>query len=198
MAVDFCILGAAGEQSLKNANVYEKLNALEHRAGDLQSSFACNTARETRHYGKIATTWAAHYRWCLRATQHKAMCFLIMWWILQWKAECFVLASADCSFFFFFFFFSCQKCELLSSPDIRGCGKILKETNRVKWGLCLYLWLLNVCVCVWTVCGYRCLWETKKFLSPFNLNSVSTLSLESFVSSFIIALGITFLTLQSW
>ncbi len=32
MAVDFCILETAGEQSPKNANVYEKLNALEHRA----------------------------------------------------------------------------------------------------------------------------------------------------------------------
>lgn len=32
MAVDFCILETAGEQSPKNANVYEKLNALERRA----------------------------------------------------------------------------------------------------------------------------------------------------------------------
>ncbi len=31
-AVHFCILETAEEQSLKNANVYEKLNALEHRA----------------------------------------------------------------------------------------------------------------------------------------------------------------------
>lgn len=29
-AVNFCILETVGEQSLKNANVYEKLNALEH------------------------------------------------------------------------------------------------------------------------------------------------------------------------
>lgn len=33
MGVHLCILETAGEQSLKNANVYEKLNALEHREG---------------------------------------------------------------------------------------------------------------------------------------------------------------------
>lgn len=33
-------------------------------SGDLQSSFACNTAWETQDYGKIASTRAAHYRWC--------------------------------------------------------------------------------------------------------------------------------------
>lgn len=32
MSEHFCTLETAGEQSQKNANVYEKLNALEHRA----------------------------------------------------------------------------------------------------------------------------------------------------------------------
>ena len=80
MAAQFLgILETAGEQSPQNANVYEKLGALERRAEDLQSSFACNTARETRGYGENCYHLSSTLQMVLRATQHKAMCSLIMW-----------------------------------------------------------------------------------------------------------------------
>lgn len=56
MAVHFCILETAGKQSPKNANVHEKLNVRGTSSGDLQSSFACDAARESEVYEEIATT----------------------------------------------------------------------------------------------------------------------------------------------
>lgn len=48
-------------------------------------------------------------------------------------AERLTPAFADSGFFFFFFsFFILVRSVNSFIPDIRGCGKILKETNHVK------------------------------------------------------------------
>ena len=54
-AVHLYILETAREQSPKNANVYEKLNALEHRA-EICNRVSLVMLHETRDYEEIATT----------------------------------------------------------------------------------------------------------------------------------------------
>lgn len=75
-AVHFCTLETAGEQSLKNATAYEKLNTAEHRA-EICNRVALVIRRERYGTaGKLLPLERPHYRWCGEQHGNKSNVFL--------------------------------------------------------------------------------------------------------------------------
>lgn len=100
-ALHFSILETAGEQSPKNANLFCETKCTRTSSGRSAIEFHLWYCMRDTRLEENCYHLSRTLQMVLRAAQHKAMCSLIMWWILQWKPECFLQASAD-SFFFFF------------------------------------------------------------------------------------------------
>ena len=154
-AVHFCILETAGKQSLKNANVYEKLNALEHGAqicNRVSLVILHEQAKTTRKLLplELHTTDGVESNTAQRNVfLNNVVNIAVKRWVCR-TGFCRQQLSPPLPPFPF------PPVRSVNSfiPDIRSCRKILKETNRVKWGLCLYPWLQSVLfVCVWAVGG---------------------------------------------
>lgn len=132
----FCIL----EKLPKKADVYEKPSTRENmeQSGDQQSSFLVMLWHETT--GKLLPLERSVTDVFGEQHKHKpALAHNVVNIAVKEPSERLAPASADSGLFFFLSSpssssLSLSEAQTLSSPDIRGSGKILKETNHVKWG----------------------------------------------------------------
>lgn len=148
-AANVCILETVGEQSQKNANVYEKLNALEHQAEICNRVSLVIPHERHKTTGKLLAL-EQHTTDGVESNTAQSNVFLNN--VVNIAVKSWVLRTSFCRRQLFFFPSPVRSVNSFI-PDIRGGGKILKESNRVKWGSCLCPWLLSrsECACVWSV-----------------------------------------------